>query len=276
MRSFGVNGEHDSDGNAAGAQWRGGGTAVGFDAPVSASTVVGTGFVYARNEVEMDGGNGGVARIKSPQFFAYTGYSSDGDSGTQWQLRSLVGVSKPTFSSDRRIFVGRGSWVARSSHEGQEYSAAGEGEMSRDAGAFRLHGTVGLRASHLAEDGFTESGSLANLEISGRTTQSLTSNVGARAVLPTNQGLGQWELRAMWSHELSGWNSSLTGRLAAATSDARFTVDGLPAGRDSFTLGAGFSGEIKRNLSLYGDYSLDLRGEGTTQQMALAGLRLVW
>ena len=171
---------------------------------------------------------------------------------------------------------GAGSWVARSTHEGREYSAAGEAELSGETAGLQLHGVLGLRASHLAEDGFVETGSIANLAISGRTSNSLTSNVGARAVMPAFGERGQLELRAMWSHELSGWRSPLTGRLAAATSDSRFTVDGLPAGREAFRLGAALTGELKRNLFLYGDYSMDLTNTGASEQTAMAGLRITW
>jgi autotransporter-associated beta strand protein len=276
MQSFGINGQQGGNSNAAGAEWRGGGTAVGFDAPVTGNLVVGTGFVYSRNEVELDGGHGGVARVASPQLFTYAGYSGDGAAGTQWQVRGLAGYSNPTFTSDRRMSFGGGSWVAHSTHDGREYSAAGEAELSGHAAGLQLHGVLGVRASQLVEDGFIETGSMANLDVSGRTSNALTSSVGARAVMPAFDERGQLELRAMWSHELSGWQSALTGRLASATSDTRFRVDGLPVGRESFKVGAGLTGQLKRNLFLFGDYSMELSNLGKSEQTAMAGLRLTW
>jgi len=91
-----------------------------------------------------------------------------------------------------------------------------------------------------------------------------------------SQDRGQFDLRAMWSHEIGGWSSDLTARLASANSDARFRVNGLPVGRDTFTLGAGVSAKLKRNLSLFGDYNVELRGVEGTQQAAITGLRLEW
>jgi outer membrane autotransporter protein len=42
------------------------------------------------------------------------------------------------------------------------------------------------------------------------------------------------------------------------------------------TVGANYSARLGRNLSLYGDYSLDVSKESGAQQNLLAGFRYTW
>jgi outer membrane autotransporter protein len=276
MRSFGMKGDMPGNADAVGADWRSGGTAIGFDAPVTSNLAVGTSFMYGNNVAQLNEGRGGNARIKSPALATYASYSSAGDATTGWQLRGLVGYAQPTISSARNVTIGDDTSVASSKHIGREVSLAGEAEVSRNMHFFRLQGMVGLRASRLREEGFTETGSLADLEVSGRTTQSLTSSVGTRVLVPTYYKEGLIDVRAVWSRQLGSLASPLTAKLADADSSERFTVDGMPDPRDSLLLGVGFSGKLKRNLSFYGDYSLLLSGAGQRESTGFAGLRMVW
>jgi outer membrane autotransporter protein len=225
---------------------------------------------------QLDEGRAGYARIKSPALATYASYSSAGNGRTGWQLRGLLGYAQPTISSARNVTVGNDTSVANSRHIGREVSMAGEAEVSQNMRVLRLQGMFGLRASRLKEQGFTETGSIANLEVSGRTKQSLTSSVGARVLVPTYAKQGLIDVRAVWSRQLGSVASPLTAKLADADSEGRFTVDGLPDPRDSLLLGVGFSGKLTRNLSFYGDYSLLLSGAGQRDSTGFAGLRMAW
>src|SRR6185503_20762701 len=127
---------------------------------------------------------------------------------------------------------GNATSTANAKHIGREVSLAGEAEVSQNMRFFRLQGMFGLRASRLKEQGFTETGSFANLDVSGRTTQSLTSSVGTRLLVPTYFKEGMFDIRAVWSRQLASLESALTARLADANSDERFVVDGIPGQRD--------------------------------------------
>jgi len=133
-----------------------------------------------------------------------------------------------------------------------------------------------LRAARLSEADFTETGSVADLDIAGRSTTSLTSSVGGRILLPTYRNQGLFDLRAVWNRELSDIDPTSSVRLADSTSAQRFNVRGVPLKRDALTLGASFSGQLKRNLSFYGDSSLEMPGATQTPHTALAGIRYVW
>lgn len=72
-------------------------------------------------------------------------------------------------------------------------------------------------------------------------TRFLTSSVGARASWSYRQDT-QFDVRAVWSRESRSFASDLSGRLVSSTSDARFTVGGVPVERDALTFGVGLSG----------------------------------
>jgi outer membrane autotransporter protein len=121
-----------------------------------------------------------------------------------------------------------------------------------------------------------ESGSAAALQIASRVSQSLVSSLGTHLAVPMSFGSSRFDVRAMWRHELRDVGTGLSARLANSTSDSRFDADGTPLGRDSMTVGANYSARLGRNLSLYGDYSLDVSKESGAQHNLLAGFRYLW
>src|SRR5581483_9215940 len=132
VRNFNQQGGIRSDGNGAASNWLGGGTAVGFDLPLSVSTVIGASYLNSVDRVQLDSGRSGVARISTPQFVTYISHASAGDSFVGWQLRGLVGYSRPTISSSRAIVLGSDTTVATSTHSAQEVSAGGEADLSQN------------------------------------------------------------------------------------------------------------------------------------------------
>jgi len=276
VRNFNQQGEIKSNGNGAASDWLGGGTALGFDLPLSGRTVVGASYLNSLDRVQLDSGKTGSARISTPQFVTYVSHASGNDSLLGWQLRGLAGYSRPTISSSRAVVIGNNTTVATSSHSAQEISAAGEADLSQNFTGFGLHEIVGLRASRMDEAAYMESGSAAALQIASRVNQSLVSSLGTHLAVPMGFGSSLFDVRAMWRHELRDVGTSLSARLANSTSDSRFDADGTPMSRDSMTVGANYSARLGRNLSLYGDYSLDVSKESGAQHNLLAGFRYLW
>jgi autotransporter-associated beta strand protein len=276
VRNFNQQGGIKSDGNGAASDWLGGGTALGFDLPLSSQTVVGASYLNSLDRVQLDSGRTGVARISTPQFVAYMSHASGGDSFLGWQVRGLAGYSHPTISSSRAVVIGNDTTVATSTHSAQEISAAGEADLSQNFASFGLHEIVGLRSSRMDEAAYMESGSAAALQIAARVNQSLVSSMGTHLVVPMSFGSSLFDVRAMWRHELRDVGTGSSARLANSTSDSRFYTDGTPMGRDSMTVGANYSARLGRNLDLYGDYSLDVSKESGAQHNLLAGFRYLW
>jgi outer membrane autotransporter protein len=277
MRSYGLRGVAPGNDNVAAADWGGGGTVLGFDTPVSANTVVGASVVYGSDVVNLDrDGVPSSARIKVPEVATYGSYSWDTAPTTGWQVRGLVAYGAPTISSVRLVTLGGDASLASETHRSQMLSGAAETEVTHDMGLYQLHGVLGLHASNLSESAYSETGSAANLQIAAHDTLSLTSSTGGSIVVPTSFAHTSFNFRAVWNHALTGTDTDLSARLADSTSSDRFTVAGLAFPRNSMTIGAGFGGHIRRDLSFFGDYCIEARGDGQTEHTAAAGLRYVW
>jgi len=270
MQAHGSRGNVDGDGNGTGFDWSGSGLAAGFDAEVQPGTVLGGAASYGRANVDLDSG-GGSARIRSPRLAFYGSHTAG-----PWQFRGMSGYAAQDFDTRRFVTIGANTTVATATHRGDEWSAYGEAEYTVSMGGYQLKPLVGLRYINLKEDGYTETGSAANLTVAARTTESVVTNLGVRYVRPFNAGRSAFEARAIWSHEFGDTNSAVTGRLAAAPAGAAFTVAGVPVKRDALTLGAGVSNEVAKNFSLHADYNVELRGSGQTHHALVLGLRYAW
>jgi outer membrane autotransporter protein len=277
MRSYGLRGATPGNDNVAAANWGGGGTVVGFDTPVSANSVVGASFDYGSDAVNLDrGGVPSSARIRAPQVATYGSYSWNTAPTTGWQVRGLVAYGAPSISSVRLVTLGGNASLASETHGSQMLSGGTEAEVTEDMGRYQLHGILGLHASNLSESAFSETGSAANLQIAAHDTLSLRSSAGGSIVVPVSFAHASFNFRAAWNHELAATETDLSARLADSTSPDRFTVAGTAFARNSMTIGAGFGGHIRRDLSFYGDYCVEGRGDGQTEHTAVAGLRYVW
>ena len=188
----------------------------------------------------------------------------------------MAGYADQDFDTRRFVTIGANTTVANATHRGDEWSAYGEAEYTIPMGGYQLKPLVGLRYINLKEDGYTETGSAANLTVAARTTESVVTNLGVRYVRPFNAGRGAFEARSIWSHEFGDDRPTVTGRLAAGPVGASFTVAGVPVKRDALTLGAGVSNEVAKNFSLHADYNVELRGGGQTQHALVLGLRYAW
>jgi outer membrane autotransporter protein len=93
-----------------------------------------------------------------------------------------------------------------------------------------------------------------------------------RAFDPQEPGAGSFELRAIWRHEFRDVNPTFSARMTGAPTAVSFTVAGASLQRDSLVAGGGASGKIAKDISLYGDYNLELRGSQRTHAV-VGGLR---
>jgi outer membrane autotransporter protein len=82
--------------------------------------------------------------------------------------------------------------------------------------------------------------------------------------------------RALWTHEFSDADSALaTARFSGAPAAGTFQTAGVDLGRNGALLGLALSGDWRRNLSLFGDVSIEAR-QGQWNAAAFAGMRYAW
>jgi outer membrane autotransporter protein len=91
-------------------------------------------------------------------------------------------------------------------------------------------------------DGFTETGAFAPLAFGGQSAESSRSSLGLRAYWDAKVGgvTVRPEVRFAWQHEFGDSSYAITSRFSTLGGNA-FTVRGPEIGRDSVTIGAGFS-----------------------------------
>jgi outer membrane autotransporter protein len=123
---------------------------------------------------------------------------------------------------------------------------------------------------------FTESGSLAPLQIQANDSASLLSRVGARADYRWHLG-GRTlrpEVRVAWQHEFLDTDYPVEARFASGAGNV-FRVDGPEIDSDSLLLGAGLSVRWSPQLSTYLYYDGLLASDSYSAHSVTIGLGMV-
>ena len=84
----------------------------------------------------------------------------------------------------------------------------------------------------------------------------------------------QLTTRALWSHEFGNADSAMTSAQFAGAPGA-FQTSGVNLQRDGAVLGLGLSGELRRNLALFGDVAVETRSKQTNATLQV-GARYTW
>jgi outer membrane autotransporter protein len=148
---------------------------------------------------------------------------------------------------------------AAARYAGHDVTSFIESGVSRTLGQVFLQPFVGLDASRVSSDGFSESGSGSiDLVVADATTASLRAAVGLRAgrgFTASNGRLFAPRAELRYLHELLSPMATMQGAFADASS-IPFAIQSSEYGRHAVSVSAGFVASIGRGLML----SLDYRG----------------
>jgi uncharacterized protein with beta-barrel porin domain len=162
-------------------------------------------------------------------------------------------------------------------HTAREWSMYAEAARVAGSGSgYTIEPLVALRYTRTAEDGYTESGGAASLAVDPRTSQSITSEAGARLIRELPGVNSTFELRAAWSRDYSDLSSRLTAHLASDRSGDAFSVLDDAPGRDAFLLDFKLTARLPGDFSLRLNYAADVRAGESPQQFIAAAIRRVW
>src|SRR5690606_4921487 len=114
-RGYGVFGDIDGDGNAAGADYTTGGLAVGLDTALGEHWTVGVSAGYGRTDVDSFGAE---LDVDSYQFAAYAGYRQGG-----WHADALVGHAWQDVDSMRPVSFGGVDSLSTAGYDLKSFSA---------------------------------------------------------------------------------------------------------------------------------------------------------
>jgi outer membrane autotransporter protein len=221
----------------------------------------------------------------------YTGTTTDlADHGRIYMNGGRLGIYATTFSggwyADVAGFGGYDSYDARRGGlQGQTRGDTDGGEIDAlfgtgydfKVGALTFGPTASFNYTYVGFKGYTETGSLAPLNIHGDNENSYRSAFGFKVSYECKCGhyILRPELRAAWQHEYGQTAYALDSSFANGAGST-FTVNGPALGRDSCLLGAGFALQLNDRTTIYTYYDGELGRRNYLSNAVTGGIRVAF
>jgi len=269
---YGLGGNAQSDGNAAGLTYGMGGTLLGLDRTLGDEGRLGFFGGYQGTGLQLtDLSQRGT--INGGMLGSYI-YQDDGFN----YYSAITGLQFNGYETTRRIAFDGIDRTARGNFSGwQGYGYLERGVNLRGSRA-TLQPYTALQYIYLRQNSYTETGAdTLNLANSGIDANSLRSLVGSRlqSTYTTRGGhLLYPELRALWLHEFLA-TDMVVNSFFAPIGGSSFATDGLNLGRDWAILGGGVRYELPSGWQLTANYDAQVN----TQQVFHVGsgsLQYAW
>jgi uncharacterized protein YhjY with autotransporter beta-barrel domain len=249
------------------ASYTGGDATAGVSFRMSSHLAAGVLFDYNHTNAKTDSsGSRTTVDSYSPGLFAT--YFDHG-----FYVNGLASFGYNNYSNTRNIgFLGQ---TATSSPSGQQY--VGDLDLGYDfhpAKDWVVGPTLGLTYTHLDIDSFSESGSLADLDVQSQSADSLRSRLGGHVVYQTNTGdvLLQPNITAMWQHEYLDNSSGITSSFNDFGTGS-FTTQTAAPSRDSALIGVGLTATLNNSMALYFNYLVDVGASDYFAQSIVGGFK---
>ncbi|NOQ52065.1 MAG: autotransporter domain-containing protein, partial [Desulfuromonadaceae bacterium] len=200
IRGIGQWGEQDKKDGFIGYDYDTGGLSCGFDWALNPHVLGGFSLGYAYTDIQGEGQTTS-GDLKSTYLSAYGTYFTE-----KGYLESVLSYGLQSYDNWRRIAIGAIDRQAFSSHDGHTFSAFLRGGYNFDRRPWVISPYAALKYINLSEDAFEETGAGAiNLTISGRDTDSLSSEIGARFQRVINVSMGALvpELSLAWNYDFA-------------------------------------------------------------------------
>jgi outer membrane autotransporter protein len=235
--------------NAAGYHFDSAGVTIGVDKRVCDHAAVGFTLDYAstkasiadQGSVDVDGGRGGV-------------YGTWFEGGHY--LEAEMGGGYNHYNTTRPGLGGD----AHGSTDGFEFDGMFGGGCDRKFGNFTLGPQAQAHYTLVEISQFTETGSMAPLQVQDNSSQSLLTQLGGHVAYDwkvNRRVLVQPQLALAWQHEFLDTDRAIDSRLASGAGNV-FTVHSPVIGRDSLSLDAGVGVRWSRAVSTFVNINSDL------------------
>lgn len=271
LRGFGGFGDIDDTANASGADYHGGGVALGVDTALNDTLTAGAAFAYTRTDADTARGR---LDVNSYQGALYGGWANAGR-----YLKGSAGFGYHDADAKRRVAFGGFNQTAKADYNGWTTTATAEGGKDFDlAGRATLTPFLGLDYTHLRREGFTEQGAAAaNLTLDTEHQDSLRSAVGVRLhqTFETVRGIKITPaVEAAWVHEYLDEDAAIDAGFAAAPASA-FRIEGPELDRNRARVGAGLTAQLSEHSHLNIGYNGELAGSDDHHAFG-ATFRMTW
>ena len=213
------------------------GFTLGFDHLLGNDLVVGVGVGQSHTDVDLDR-NQGDGKIKNTLGSIYASYFTK-----DFYLDSTLSYGRGKFNNRRQVVIGPIQREATSEHHGDTFAGNLGGGYYFRKGIWALGPYAQVQYIHLDEEGFRESGAESiNLQIEGRRTQSLASELGIRVAGACRLKSGSLipEANLGWNYDFAIDDRVIRASLEGAPGTA-FSIQGQDMERNGLILGAGIS-----------------------------------
>ncbi len=271
-QGYGVSGNANGDGNAAGFHYSIGGTTVAVDRALDDHTRFGLVGGYSNSNIRLSGPNQRTL-VDSGQFALYL--------QRYCCCRYTTGIfsyGHNDYDSSRQLAFGNINRTASADHHGDEFAFYVEHGRLFRLGGFQFQPYGALQYINLHQSPFSETGADSmNLAVEGLQAHSFTGQLGGRLTWYKKLGGGRTlapELRALWRHEFLNENRLVNASFAGAPGSS-FAVSGADLGRDAAILGTGCNIYLGNRISLFANYDL-LMNNAQVAHAGTGGLQVLW
>jgi outer membrane autotransporter protein len=271
-QAFGGQANQNDRAGASGYRADYNGMLIGADTALNDQWRAGGLFSYANTSIANSGDNAGSSgHVSSYGLTGYAGYAAE-----KWYLNLFAGAAQQKYSTFRNVNFSGFDGGASGSFDGMQYVASAQAgyPIKLDA-TTTVTPIAGVTYSRLRQDGYTETGSAAALQIGSASTSSIKSDLGAKLERSFKTAYGDMipSAQLSWRHEYRNTGLQSVGNFAAdTTGTTSFTTQGAESEKDTGVLVLGVTLARSQNLTVAAHYSLEAAG-GYNAQTADVRLR---
>ena len=255
-----------STNEAAGFNIQTGGVTFGVDYRVCSIFAIGLTAGYANMNADLP--NGGSLDVNSGQFGLYATLFGKG-----FYADAAITGGPSGYDSRRTALLGS----ANGNTGGGNFNTLIAVGYDWTKGGLSVGPTANFQYTYVGISGFTESGSIAPLNIDSQNVESERTAIGMKASYEWKVGhvIIKPEISAAWQHEFGDQSYSIVSSFANGAGNS-FTVSSPSIGRDSLLIGAGTAVLLNDRLSIYAYYDGELLRTNYQSNDVSAGVRLTF
>lgn len=240
---------------------------LGADYRITPNILVGLKASYGHTDVTLDT-NGSSATVDSYSPGIYASFADKG-----WYANLTGDYLHNAYTQQRNIsFLGQS---ANSAPQGNEGMANLDGGYDFHYGALTYGPIAGVQYTHLTVDGYSETGSIADLTVNEQQSDSLRSRLGGRLSYALNYyGMTfHPHLDATWQHEFMDQSRGITSQFDGSGLGS-FLVQTENPQRDSALVTVGCDADINDMATLFLEYMVQAGQDNYFGQSVQGGVRI--
>ena len=257
-------GRLESDGVAAGNQWKTNGFMVNLDRQINSNLMIGAaaGGSWSYIDISRDSGNVDATSLNSRLYAAWF----EGP----WHVNGQIGYGRNWMESKRYIAFGADTAKAKWNSDVYAISLGGGYDVDLSDG-WILEPNATIDYTRVQDESYSEHDSIANLSVDANNYDSLRHQIGLALrrgfTLDANMVLRP-EVRLTWAHEYL--DSQV--RSSASLFGQSFTTQGVKQSRDSAIIGLGMNMQFNETIGGYLSYDAELSSDKMSQGVSV-GIR---